>query len=211
MREGALQDWPLFSIISVTLHFTASSRASAKTRFAPLPPSSRCTRLSVSAAAFEISLPARVEPVKLTMSTSGCEDSCEPTPAPSPFTRLNTPLGKPASCMISAKMIALSGDSSDGFNTIVLPATSAAPTFSVIWFIGQFHGVIIAQTPTASWMMRVDWNFSESGASQGNSFAARMKPLRCATPAPTWDARDRSIGAPISRLIAWARSSARVL
>ncbi len=97
-----------------------------------------------------MAIPARVEPVKLTMSTSGCEESCEPTPTPSPFTRLNTPLGKPASCMISAKTMAFSGLSSDGFSTMVQPAMAAATTLSVTWFIGQFQGVIIAQTPMGS-------------------------------------------------------------
>jgi hypothetical protein len=47
-----------------------------------------------------------------------------------------------------------SGAISDGFSTIVQPASSAGITFSVTWFIGQFHGVISAQTPTASRMMR---------------------------------------------------------
>ena len=59
--------------------------------------------LEAEAAAIVI-LPTRVEPVKDTMSTSGCEESGAPTPGPSPFTRLNTPAGTPASCRISAKM-----------------------------------------------------------------------------------------------------------
>ena len=33
---------------------------------------------------------------------------------------------------------------------MVQPATTAAPNFSVIWFIGQFHGVIMAATPIGS-------------------------------------------------------------
>ena len=39
--------------------------------FPPLPPSSKQTLLIVSAAFFEISLPARVDPVKETISISG--------------------------------------------------------------------------------------------------------------------------------------------
>ena len=102
----------------------------------------------------EISRPARDEPVKLTMSTSGWHESAVPVPAPSPFNILNTPAGKPASSIISANIIALSGDSSEGFNIIVQPAMAAAPTLSVIWFIGQFHGVMSAATPTASCIIR---------------------------------------------------------
>ena len=40
-------------------------------------------------------LPARVEPVKEIMSTSGCFTSASPAAAPEPVTRLNTPFGRP--------------------------------------------------------------------------------------------------------------------
>ena len=75
-------------------------------------------------------------------------------PEGAPPRRLNTPAGKPASSIISAKIIAQSGLCSEGFRIMVQPATAAAPTFRVIWFIGQFHGVIIATTPTASITIR---------------------------------------------------------
>ncbi|MCY1459146.1 hypothetical protein D9M71_765930 [compost metagenome] len=78
-----------------------------------------------------MAMPARVEPVKLIMSISGWDDRRAPTPVPSPFTRLNTPFGKPASSMNSAKSIAESGAISDGFNTTVHPASNAGTTFSV--------------------------------------------------------------------------------
>mmetsp|Transcript_28626 Transcript_28626/g.53917 ORF Transcript_28626/g.53917 Transcript_28626/m.53917 type:complete len:204 (-) Transcript_28626:452-1063(-) len=150
IRLGALQLWPVLFIMCRTPRLTALSSASSKMTLAPLPPSSRCTRFSVSAAFFEIRRPARDEPVKLTMSTSLCPDRAVPTPGPSPFTRLKTPAGKPASSIISAKIMALCGDSSDGFRTMVQPAMAAAPTLSVTWFIGQFQGVMRAATPTAS-------------------------------------------------------------
>jgi hypothetical protein len=79
-----------------------------------------------------IAMPARVEPVKLTMSTSRWLDSATPTPGPSPLTRLNTPAGTPAASMISARMIAQEGASSDGFRIIVSPAASAGATFAQI-------------------------------------------------------------------------------
>ena len=68
--------------------------------FADLPPSSCVTRLTVGAAAVATATPARVEPVKETMSTSGCDEIAAPTVGPSPFTMLNTPAGTPASCRI---------------------------------------------------------------------------------------------------------------
>ena len=58
--------------------------------------------------------------------------------------------GTPASARISATITALSGAISDGFRTMVQPAASAGATFAPIWFSGQFHGVISAQTPTGS-------------------------------------------------------------
>ena len=137
-----------------TPRLTAFSSASENTILAPLPPNSRCTRLSVSAAFLEMIIPARAEPVKLTISTSLCTDNWVPTPTPSPFIKLKTPAGKPAASIHSAKISAFSGLSSEGFKTIVQPAIAAAPTLSAIWLSGQFQGVIKAQTPTASWMIR---------------------------------------------------------
>ena len=133
---------------------TASSAALAKMIFAPFPPSSRLTRLSVSAAALEMAIPARDDPVKLTISTSGCTDSCVPTPRPSPLTRLNTPAGKPASWIISANNRPESGAISEGFNTMVQPDASAGTALSTIWFMGQFQGVIKAVTPMGSITVR---------------------------------------------------------
>ena len=175
---------------------------------APLPPSSRLTRLTDSAAALLIATPARVEPVKLTMSTSGCAVRCAPTPAPSPFTRLNTPGGKPAASIISASNMALSGACSAGFSTIVHPAASAGATFSITWFIGQFQGVIRAQTPTGSYRIMSPGAWSPKGRSKAKPFAVRMVFFKCPAPAPTCAVFANVIGAPISELMACAMSSA---
>ena len=45
---------------------------------------------------------------------------------------------------------ALSGAISLGLSTMVQPAASAGATLQAIWLIGQFQGVIKAQTPTGS-------------------------------------------------------------
>ena len=55
----------------------------------------RCFRLP--AAALTMSLPTSVEPVKATLSTSGCSASAAPAVSPKPVTMLTTPSGKPAS------------------------------------------------------------------------------------------------------------------
>ena len=67
--------------------------ASSKTTTGALPPSSRCTRLSVSAACAAIHLPVSTEPVSETMSTSGCSTSAAPVSLP-PAMTLSTPLGR---------------------------------------------------------------------------------------------------------------------
>ena len=117
---------------------------------ADLPPSSWATRLTVSAAALATRMPARVEPVNETMSTSGWLAIAWPTVGPSPLTRLKTPLGTPASSRISAKTMASSGAISLGFSTMVQPAASAGATLQVIWLSGQFQGVISPTTPIGS-------------------------------------------------------------
>ena len=117
---------------------------------ADLPPSSCDTRFTVSAAALATRMPARVEPVNDIMSTSGWAASAWPTVGPSPLTRLKTPLGTPASCSASAKMMAFNGATSLGFSTMVQPAARAGPTLQTIWLIGQFHGVIRPTTPIGS-------------------------------------------------------------
>jgi hypothetical protein len=134
MRVGALQDWPTLRKAAATPAGTARARsASGRIRLGDLPPSSWATRLTVGAAAWATSTPARVEPVIEIMSTSGCADSAAPTSGPLPFTRLNTPGGMPASCTTSANSKALRGDSSLGFRTTVHPAARAGPTLAVIW------------------------------------------------------------------------------
>src|SRR5690606_28105186 len=151
MRVGALQDWPLLVKQVTTPPVTAACRsASSRLIFADLPPNSCATRLMVGAASRAISMPARVLPVKDTMSMPGWALSALPTPAPSPFTRLNTPAGTPALSITWANRQALSGASSLGFSTMVQPAARAGATLQAIWLSGQFHGVINAHTPTGS-------------------------------------------------------------
>ena len=151
MRVGALQDWPVLPAQPNTPPFTARAISTSSSRMlADLPPSSWVTRLTVSAAPFATATPPRVEPVKDIMSISGWADMASPTVGPSPLTRLKTPAGTPASSRISAKMIASSGAISLGLSTMVQPAASAGATLQVIWFCGQFHGVIMPTTPTGS-------------------------------------------------------------
>ena len=73
---------------------TLSSKSqSEKTRFGDLPPNSKVTLFTESAAFFETKTPARVEPVNETISTSLCLESNVPTVGPSPFIKLKAPGG----------------------------------------------------------------------------------------------------------------------
>ena len=167
---------------------------------ADFPPSSCDTRLTVSAAAFATCTPARVEPVKDTISISGCREIASPTVGPSPSTMLNTPLGRPASSRISAKTCALSGAVSLGFSTTVQPAASAGATLQAIWLIGQFQGVINPQTPIGSRRNCV----VPLSSSNLNACKAASVALRCPRPLPACACSANFIGAPISSEIAVA-------
>ena len=203
MRVGALQDWPLLLKQPSTSRVTAFWKSASSSRmFADLPPSSWQTRLTVSAALFATWMPARVEPVNETMSTSGCAASALPTPGPSPLTRLNTPGGTPASCSTWANSNASSGAISLGFSTMVQPVASAGATLQPIWFAGQFHGVMNAHTPTGSRNTRVVPMFS----SKRNSFSTCSAALKCPTIMAACALVASVIGAPISCEIAAANS-----
>ncbi len=114
-----------------------------------LPPSSRVTRLRSCPQRAPISRPTAVEPVKATLSTSGCATSASPV-APSPVITLMTPSGMPASATSSARRSAVSGVCSAGLRTMVQPVASTGASFQTAISSGKFQGMICAQTPTGS-------------------------------------------------------------
>ena len=95
-----------------------------------------------------IRLPVRDSPMNAVARTSGCSVSARPAVSPMPLTRLATPAGSPASCMISTSSRAVSGLHSAGLCTTVHPAASAGAIFQVDSMNGVFHGVITATGPT---------------------------------------------------------------
>lgn len=132
----------------VTMPSTAwSIGASSKTMFAPLPPSSRVTFLSVPATWRAMALPTAVEPVKATLLTSGCSTRAAPA-SPYPVRMFTTPLGRPAWRQMSAKNSAESGVVSAGFRTTVLPVASAGAIFQASISSGKFHGMTWPATPS---------------------------------------------------------------
>ena len=95
--------------------------------------------------------PTEVEPVKQTLRTAGWVTNRSPTTLPLPGRTVNTCSGRPASSASSANRIAVSGVSSAGLSTTVLPAASAGAKPQPAIGIGKFHGTITLTTPSGSW------------------------------------------------------------
>ena len=151
IRDRAQQSWPALPKTALGAAAAARSRsASAKIRLADLPPSSRVTRLIVCAAPSITRRPTSVEPVNPILATSGWAMSRSPTTEPGPTSTLTTPKGRPASRASSAKRSAVSGVSSAGFRTTVLPHARAGPSFQLASMSGKFHGTISPTTPSGS-------------------------------------------------------------
>jgi hypothetical protein len=108
-------------------------------------------------------MPARVEPVKETMSISEWTESADPVIGPSPLSILKTPFGVPAASITSAKSNADRGENSLGFKITVQPAAIAGASFVMICSMGQFQGVISAATPIGSRRIVVGPRRSSSG------------------------------------------------
>lgn len=115
-----------------------------------MPPSSKLTGVSVSAAAFPMRRAVSGEPVKLMRSKSPCRVSAAPASSPIPCTTFSTPGGSPASPATSASSEPVKGAHSGGFTTTVSPAASAGPSFQVVSISGAFQGVTSAATPAGS-------------------------------------------------------------
>ena len=96
--------------------------------------------------------PISVEPVNVSMRTSGFEVSSLPIALALPVMTLNTPFGIPASSASAASARAVRGVSEAGLHTTVHPTASAGATFRVIMAAGKFHGVMAATTPTGCLM-----------------------------------------------------------
>ena len=132
-----VQSWPeLAKAPTIAPSAAASRSASANTTNGALPPSSRCTRLSVPAASAITLRPARGEPVTEISATSGWRASAPPVSGPGPGRTLRIPGGTPASSASRPSMSEVSGVSSEGLSTTALPAASAGPIFQAAMFSG---------------------------------------------------------------------------
>ena len=172
-RLAAVQRCPLVPKADQTAESRARSRsASSQMTIGFLPPSSRLTRLRVSAARRLISTPVSVWPVKLMTRTSGCSTMALPTSPPEPVTTLTTPSGMPPSISSSMKRTMHAGVSLAGFMTAVLPQMSAGKSFQPGMAIGKFQGVMIPTTPIGRRMAIANL----SGISDGTVWPNRRRP-----------------------------------
>ena len=131
--------------------------ASGNTMLGLFPPNSRETCANRAPATSPTCLPTSVEPVNDTLSTPGCRSSASPTTLPLPVTTFRTPGGRKGAA-ISAISRMVSGASSAGLSTTVLPAASAAGTFIAAIISGEFHGRIAATTPSGSRRVYCSWS-----------------------------------------------------
>ena len=154
----AEQRWPAESkadwIVSPT---TCSARAEESTTSAFSPPVSaisgsvRPEGLSRPASCSRMSRATAVDPVNTTPAVCGSPTSTAPTD-PSPGRSCRTPPGMPASRRISTIRAAISGVSSAGLASTVLPAPSAAATWPVKIASGKFHGLMQTTGPSGRWV-----------------------------------------------------------
>src|ERR1700730_4393502 len=151
MRLRAQQSWPALPNTAMTVLSTQRFRsASAKTTHADLPPSSKETRVRLSAEALRMDVPVVVSPVKEILATRGSAARAPPTEAPGPGRTETHPGGRPASTRSSPSIKAVSGVYDAGLSTTGLPQARAGAIFQVAISSGKFQGTISPTTPTGS-------------------------------------------------------------
>ena len=79
--------------------------------------------------------------------TPGCPASGSPASSPYPVTTLITPGGMPASSASFTSNRQVSGASSAGLITIVLPIAIAGPASLTVFGPGAFQGMMLPHTP----------------------------------------------------------------
>ncbi len=138
-----------------------SMSASSNTMNGALPPSSMDVFFMVSAQAEVSILPTGVEPVKVSLRTTGLAVSSPPIAAELPAMTLITPAGTPARSASSTMAKADRGVSVAGLITMLHPAANAGAALRAIMALGKFQGVMAATTPTGCLMHTI--RLSEEG------------------------------------------------
>ena len=151
-RRAAVHCWPeMIKAAAASLGAIAVISASCSTRQQDLPPSSSESFFIVGAAACMMRWPTRLEPVKLTTSTSSwvvriCAISC-----PVSNSRLTAPLGICASANKGAKHAALNkAVCGAALMMLVQPTAIAGARARASSTAGAFQGMMRAATPAGS-------------------------------------------------------------
>ena len=97
-------------------------------------------------------LPTTVDPVNDIFLIMGCGIRYSEISDGTPYTRLITPAGTPASAKARISSAGEAGVSSGALTMIEQPAASAPDSLRTTWLIGKFQGVNAATGPTGSLM-----------------------------------------------------------
>ena len=198
-RPEAMQIWPWWKKVPNEPQDTAfSTSASSSTMKELLPPSSSATLFRFPPASAPTARPARVEPVKETIRTSGASQIASPGSTP-PGRTWKTFSGIPASSKARAKASPpATGVCGSHLSRTQLPSASAGATERIARIIGKFQGAITPTTPTGSRfaMLRRPCSLGStspigrevSAAASRSSFSASptSKAAFWGTPPPSW-------------------------
>ncbi len=129
--------------------------ASGKMMIGFLPPSSRVTSFSPSAASRAMTRPVGTEPTNPMRLMSGWRTRADPV-VPSPVSTLTTPGGnRPSHSSPSLRLD--SGACSEPLTTTQLPAARGAAAFSAQKRKGWLNGLIFATTPQGCRRVKFSW------------------------------------------------------
>src|SRR5260221_10509747 len=141
MGLAQTQFWPAWRYLEARAPLIGASRsASSKPMNGALPPSSIEVFFPVAAHCAIKSLPISVEPVKVTLRTTGLPVISPPISFALPVTQLKTPFGTPARSASSHRASAENGVCEAGFSTIVQPEARAGPALRGIIAAGEIPG-----------------------------------------------------------------------
>ncbi len=118
-----------------------------------LPPISQTTFLTcgcssgVTPAAWRMSRPTALEPVKAMSAMRGSRTRAAPTVSPTPGRKCSTSFGTPASHSREQSTCAMPGVCSAGLTMTVLPVTRAATVMPQQIASGKFQGLMTTATP----------------------------------------------------------------
>jgi hypothetical protein len=144
--------WPVAAKTPAMIPLAAAGRsASSKTICGDLPPSSRVTRLTLSAAACATARPVAVEPVNADLVHALVPGQRGAELAAGARDHVEHARREPGLVQhLREGRASTRGSAPEGFTTNVQPAARPGASLNVMSSSGEFHGVIAPTTPTGS-------------------------------------------------------------